>query len=138
MSCICGCIGRQGLPSLANALSAIFERTSGVIRRMSAAAAAAGPYHRTSVLQAESPDEAALVVAAKVFGFFFYKRTNNTISVRELTPRGEHDVDYDLLHVLEFNSTRKRMSMVVRDRAQDKIIIFTKVSVDVGKPIATT
>jgi hypothetical protein len=31
--------------------------------------------------EAESPDEAALVVAAKVFGFFFFKRTN-TVLVR--------------------------------------------------------
>jgi phospholipid-transporting ATPase len=31
--------------------------------------------------EAESPDEAALVVAAKVFGFFLFKRTN-TILVR--------------------------------------------------------
>lgn len=29
--------------------------------------------------EAESPDEAALVVAAKVFGFFFFKRTNTTL-----------------------------------------------------------
>lgn len=31
--------------------------------------------------EAESPDEAALVVAAKVFGFFFFKRTNTTLVI---------------------------------------------------------
>lgn len=31
--------------------------------------------------EAESPDEAALVVAAKVMGFFFYKRTATTLHV---------------------------------------------------------
>jgi phospholipid-transporting ATPase len=33
--------------------------------------------------QAESPDEAALVAAAKVFGFFFHRRNNTSIRVRE-------------------------------------------------------
>ena len=36
--------------------------------------------------EAESPDEAALVVAAKVFGFFFFKRTNTTL-VRRARPK---------------------------------------------------
>ncbi|PNH05393.1 Phospholipid-transporting ATPase 3 [Tetrabaena socialis] len=76
--------------------------------------------------EAESPDEAALVVAAKVFGFFFFKRTNTTVVVRERTARGEVDVEYEVLNVLEFNSTRKRMSVVVKEKANEKIIIFTK------------
>ncbi|KAG2453313.1 hypothetical protein HYH02_001537 [Chlamydomonas schloesseri] len=76
--------------------------------------------------EAESPDEAALVVAAKAFGFFFYKRTNTTITVRERTPRGTNDVEYEVLNILEFNSTRKRMSVVVKEKANDKIIIFCK------------
>lgn len=33
--------------------------------------------------EAESPDESALVAAAKVFGFFFHKRTATTVLVRE-------------------------------------------------------
>ncbi|KAG2453311.1 hypothetical protein HYH02_001535 [Chlamydomonas schloesseri] len=76
--------------------------------------------------EAESPDEAALVVAAKAFGFFFYKRTNTTITVRERTPCGTNDVEYEVLNILEFNSTRKRMSVVVKEKANDKIIIFCK------------
>ncbi len=32
--------------------------------------------------EAESPDESALVVAAKKFGFFFFRRTNTHITVR--------------------------------------------------------
>ncbi len=77
--------------------------------------------------EAESPDEAALVVGAKVMGFFFHKRTNTTITVRESTRAGERDVEYEVLNILEFNSTRKRMSVVVRDDT-GKIIIFCKVS----------
>lgn len=46
--------------------------------------------------EAESPDEAALVVAAKVMGFFFFKRTATSVTVRECTPRGTHDVQYEV------------------------------------------
>lgn len=67
--------------------------------------------------QAASPDEAALVVAAKNFGFFFYKRTPTMIYVRESNVEriGKiQDVPYEILNVLEFNSTRKRQSVVCR------------------------
>ena len=33
---------------------------------------------------------------------------------------------YELLHILEFDSTRKRMSVIFRDLQKDKIIIFCK------------
>lgn len=60
-----------------------------------------------------------------MFGFFFYKRTNTHINVRETTAAGTHDVTYELLNVLEFNSTRKRMSVIVRN-PQGRIILYTK------------
>jgi phospholipid-translocating ATPase len=66
--------------------------------------------------RAESPDEAALVVAAKQFGFYFYKRTPTTLYMREtLGPKAQPvDCKYQLLNVLEFSSARKRMSVIVR------------------------
>uniref|UniRef100_A0A0D9XJM8 Phospholipid-transporting ATPase n=1 Tax=Leersia perrieri TaxID=77586 RepID=A0A0D9XJM8_9ORYZ len=67
--------------------------------------------------QAASPDEAALVAAAKNFGFFFYRRTPTTVIVREshVERMGSiQDVAYEILNVLEFNSTRKRQSVVCR------------------------
>lgn len=66
--------------------------------------------------RAESPDEAALVVAAKQFGFYFYKRTPTTLHVRESLRPGDPPKDevYQLLDVLEFSSLRKRMSVIVR------------------------
>lgn len=66
--------------------------------------------------RAESPDEAALVVAAKQFGFYFYKRTPTTLHIRETNGPGAEPVDvkYQLLNVLEFSSARKRMSVIVR------------------------
>ncbi|KAF2913552.1 phospholipid-transporting ATPase 3 isoform X1 [Oryza sativa Japonica Group] len=67
--------------------------------------------------QAASPDEAALVAASKNFGFFFYRRTPTTVIVREshVERMGSiQDVAYEILNVLEFNSTRKRQSVVCR------------------------
>jgi phospholipid-transporting ATPase len=79
--------------------------------------------------EAESPDEAALVVAAKVFGFFMIKRTNTTITLRERMPDGSHDREYDVLNLLEFNSTRKRMSVIVKDRQTGRMVLYCKVCV---------
>ncbi|KAK9812802.1 hypothetical protein WJX72_004072 [[Myrmecia] bisecta] len=76
--------------------------------------------------QAASPDEAALVVAAKVFGFFFWKRTPNSVVVSE-PEAGSDDVDleYEILAVLEFNSTRKRQSVIVR-QPDGSIVLYCK------------
>ncbi|XP_010243036.1 PREDICTED: probable phospholipid-transporting ATPase 8 [Nelumbo nucifera] len=77
--------------------------------------------------QAESPDEAAFVIAAREIGFEFYERTQTSISMHELDPQTGEKVDrsYKLLHVLEFNSSRKRMSVIVRN-AEDQLLLFCK------------
>jgi phospholipid-transporting ATPase len=84
--------------------------------------------------EAESPDEAALVVAAKVFGFFMIKRTNTTITLRERMPDGSADLEYDVLNLLEFNSTRKRMSVIVKDRQTGRMVLYCKVGRDRACP----
>jgi len=60
--------------------------------------------------QASSPDEAALVVAAKRMGFEFWKRTSSSVIVK--TESGEEE--FEVLNINEFNSKRKRMSIAVR------------------------
>ncbi|XP_022137399.1 putative phospholipid-transporting ATPase 9 [Momordica charantia] len=67
--------------------------------------------------EAESPDEAAFVIAAREFGFEFYERTQTSISLREFDPISAKQVErsYQLLDILEFNSTRKRMSVIIRN-----------------------
>ncbi|KAL4227660.1 Phospholipid-transporting ATPase ID [Mactra antiquata] len=60
--------------------------------------------------QAQSPDEGALVSAARNFGFVFKSRTPNTITIEIL---GKEEV-YDLLAILDFDNVRKRMSVIVR------------------------
>ncbi|XP_031386164.1 phospholipid-transporting ATPase 3 [Punica granatum] len=78
--------------------------------------------------QAASPDEAALVTAAKNFGFFFYRRTPTMIYVREshVEKMGKiQDVTYEILNVLEFNSTRKRQSVVCR-YPDGRLVLYCK------------
>jgi magnesium-transporting ATPase (P-type) len=59
--------------------------------------------------QAASPDEEALVVAAHCFGYSF---TNARSGSCTITVNGEMQ-DYRIIGTNEFDSTRKRMSIVV-------------------------
>ncbi|CAG8488568.1 5169_t:CDS:10, partial [Diversispora eburnea] len=79
---------------------------------------------RNLVYKAESPDEAALVSAAKNVGFVFLGRSNNSINVDVL---GKEYV-FELLNILEFNSTRKRMSVIARRPTElgGGIVLFCK------------
>ena len=78
--------------------------------------------------QAQSPDEGALVKAAKAFGFVFKSRTPNSITIHEVNSGS--DVTYDLLQILDFDNVRKRMSVAVRRRLGDDqlgpIMLYTK------------
>jgi phospholipid-translocating ATPase len=71
--------------------------------------------------KAESPDEAALVAAARDVGFPFIGRNNTGIDI-EVMGQAER---YIPLRVLEFNSTRKRMSVIVRN-PDGKIVLYCK------------
>ncbi|XP_055880345.1 phospholipid-transporting ATPase ID-like isoform X3 [Biomphalaria glabrata] len=70
--------------------------------------------------QAQSPDEGALVSAARNFGFVFKSRTPSTITI-EVQGREE---TYELLNILDFNNVRKRMSVIVRK--DNKIQLLSK------------
>ncbi|KAJ2723553.1 hypothetical protein GGI07_002591 [Coemansia sp. Benny D115] len=72
---------------------------------------------------AESPDEGALVRAAKNFGYTFLGRVKNTIY---LDVRGQR-TQYEVLDTIDFNSTRKRMTSILRRPAPyNDIILFSK------------
>jgi phospholipid-transporting ATPase len=60
--------------------------------------------------QAASPDEGALVKGAAKIGFRFTTRTPQYVFINAVG----HEERYEVLNVLEFNSDRKRMSVVVR------------------------
>ncbi|XP_041099754.1 phospholipid-transporting ATPase ID-like isoform X1 [Polyodon spathula] len=71
--------------------------------------------------QAQSPDEGALVTAARNFGFVFRSRTPESITVVEM---GETKT-YELLAILDFNNVRKRMSVIVRC-PEGKLTLYCK------------
>ncbi|KAK6326887.1 hypothetical protein J4Q44_G00025320 [Coregonus suidteri] len=73
------------------------------------------------VYKAQSPDEGALVTAARNFGFVFRSRTPGTITVTELG----RPVTYTLLAILDFNNIRKRMSVIVRN-PEGRIRLYCK------------
>ncbi|NWU72234.1 AT8B3 ATPase, partial [Pterocles burchelli] len=73
------------------------------------------------VYQAASPDEEALVLAARNLGYVFLARTQDTITISELGRKRT----YKVLAMLDFNSDRKRMSVLVRD-PQGTIRLYTK------------
>ncbi|KAI7885660.1 phospholipid-translocating P-type ATPase [Lichtheimia hyalospora FSU 10163] len=75
------------------------------------------------VYKAESPDEAALVSAARDLGFSFLSRQGKRLRVDILGT----EYEFQLLNVLEFNSTRKRMSVIVRRPAPwNDIVLYCK------------
>lgn len=63
------------------------------------------------IYHAASPDERALVYGAKKFGFVFHTRTPTYV---EMDALGDTE-RYEILNVLEFTSTRKRMSIIARN-----------------------
>lgn len=73
------------------------------------------------IYQASSPDEAALVQGAEILGYRFHTRKPKSVFV---------DVDgteeeFEILNVCEFNSSRKRMSVLVRGPS-GKIKLYCK------------
>ena len=67
--------------------------------------------------QAASPDELALVKAARELGYLVIDRQPTSLTVRAIqSSPNENTVDevYEILDVIEFSSSRKRMSIVVR------------------------
>jgi len=71
------------------------------------------------IYQAQSPDENALVSAARTFGFVFDSRTQSSITVRL---QGKEET-YELLNILDFNNDRKRMSVIVKKRWENHFIL---------------
>ncbi|GCC25274.1 hypothetical protein chiPu_0003683 [Chiloscyllium punctatum] len=71
--------------------------------------------------QAASPDEEALVTAARNFGYVFLSRTQDTITISELGVQRT----YTVLAMLDFNSFRKRMSVILED-SEGKIKLYSK------------
>jgi magnesium-transporting ATPase (P-type) len=72
-------------------------------------------------LQASSPDEEALVQGAAYLGYKLISRTTDAVVVDVQGTR----FSYDVLATLEFNSDRKRMSIIVRTPS-NKLLLMCK------------
>lgn len=82
-----------------------------------------------SAYDASSPDESAIVQAAKEVGYAFSKRSPASINVvvknpLEIESKAETKV-YEILQIIEFNSDRKRMSVIYR-YPNDEIFLLCK------------
>ncbi|TYJ54546.1 hypothetical protein B9479_004773 [Cryptococcus floricola] len=73
------------------------------------------------IYQASSPDEAALVSGAEMLGYRFRTRKPKSVFV-DVNGRSE---EWEILNICEFNSSRKRMSTVVRG-PDGRIKLYTK------------
>ncbi|OQS05352.1 P-type ATPase (P-ATPase) Superfamily [Thraustotheca clavata] len=64
---------------------------------------------------ADSPDEGALVRAARDLGLALSARTNSMITLTVLSGKNAGmAAKYEVLHILAFDSARKRMSIIIR------------------------
>ncbi|KAL2197742.1 hypothetical protein P885DRAFT_77420 [Corynascus similis CBS 632.67] len=76
--------------------------------------------------QAASPDELALVEAAKDLGYLLVDRASQSMTLQVRSPTGSTITEkYEILDVIEFNSKRKRMSIIIR-MPDGRLCIFTK------------
>uniref|UniRef100_A0A8C6MMR3 Phospholipid-transporting ATPase n=1 Tax=Moschus moschiferus TaxID=68415 RepID=A0A8C6MMR3_MOSMO len=73
--------------------------------------------------EAESPDEAALVYAARAYQCALQSRTPEQVVV-DFAALGP--LTFQLLHILPFDSVRKRMSVVVRHPLSNQVVVYTK------------
>ena len=76
--------------------------------------------------KAQSPDEEALVHAAAAVGYVFRGRDRDVLHLQ--TPFSDEPEHYQLVNILEFTSTRKRMSVIVKklDDGDDRLFLLTK------------
>ena len=76
--------------------------------------------------KAQSPDEEALVQGAASVGYVFRGRDRDVLHLQ--TPFSDDLEHYQLVNILEFTSTRKRMSVIVKklDDGDDRLFLLTK------------
>lgn len=84
--------------------------------------------------KAQSQDEEALVNAAAYFHMVLINKNGNTVEVNF----NGSIIQYEILDILEFTSDRKRMSVVVKDCQNGKIILLSKGADEAMLPCAYT
>lgn len=81
------------------------------------------PLEFKPIFEAESPDELALVDAAYTYNCKLVKRTPTFVWID--TPF-EGRLEFEILQILPFDSTRKCMSVVVKHPVTNKVILYCK------------
>ena len=81
------------------------------------------PLELRPIYEAESPDELALVDAAYAYNVKLLRRTPSTAVV---SLPGEGLTEFEVLHVLPFDSVRKRMSIILRHPITKERVLFCK------------
>ena len=78
--------------------------------------------------QAQSPDENALLQAARSFGFVLHERDAESLTITEPGPNRVQSrmLKFPLLYLLDFDNVRKRMSVIVRDVDTGAIYLYCK------------
>ena len=79
---------------------------------------------RTGKMNSASPDELALVEGSKELNYSFEGRDPSGL-ITIVRKNDGKEFKYELLNTLEFNSTRKRMSVILRG-PEDRIILLCK------------
>jgi magnesium-transporting ATPase (P-type) len=68
-------------------------------------------------------DEKALLNGARYLGYIFLGKDSKGNLLLE---KNEEIIKFELLNIIEFDSKRKRMSVIVKDLQTNKIILFCK------------
>jgi phospholipid-transporting ATPase len=82
--------------------------------------------------QAASPDELALVQGSVAMGYVFSGKNNQYILTRH---KDEPEVEWEYLAVIPFTSTRKRMSLVVREPGTNRMMLLSKGADNIMHPL---
>ncbi|XP_078669323.1 phospholipid-transporting ATPase VA-like isoform X2 [Branchiostoma floridae x Branchiostoma belcheri] len=73
--------------------------------------------------ESESPDEAALVYAAAAYGYTLLERTPRSVRIRK---PDKSEITLTILNILHFDSTRKRMSVIVKYPEKSEMVLYCK------------
>lgn len=81
------------------------------------------PFEFKPIFEAESPDELALVNAAYNYNCKLVNRTPTSVTV-DLMEKDR--LNFEILNILPFDSSRKRMSVIVKHPVTKEIILYCK------------
>ena len=75
---------------------------------------------------ASSPDELALIQGAEQIGLVLKKKTATTMTIEDRTQGEPFNDVYEVKAEFPFDSTRKRISLIVRNKKDNDYILMTK------------